>query len=142
MTVNGDVYRLRKGSRMARDEWAYDAVMTEFWNAIETYKGQSKMARQDYDAKRDARKGTPSKRSRQADAREGVADWTSANPTLVVQAIAIVAFHGGALRFGYTRDGGAYAIGILGDGDPYTEYVKPSENLDDYLGGLIERWRD
>ena len=50
-------------------------------------------------------------------------DYASADATLVLQAITLVAKHGGALRLGYTSDGGAYAIGVYGDGDPYTEYV-------------------
>jgi len=69
------------------------------------------------------------------------ADWASANPALIVSAIAAVSFAGGAIRFGYTRDGGAYAIGILGDGEPYTEYVRPSESIDEYLAALVEQWR-
>lgn len=39
----------------------------------------------------------------------------------------------GAVRFGYTSDGGAYAIGIYGDGEPYTEYVRPGEDMDKTL---------
>lgn len=67
-----------------------------------------------------------------------VADWAGVDGQLLVKAIAAVARHGGALRLGYTRDGGAYAIGIYGDGDPFTEYVPPSDSVDDYLKGVIE----
>lgn len=66
-----------------------------------------------------------------------IADWASADGNLIVAAISAVSSTGGALRFGYTRDKGSYAIGILGDGEPYTEYVRPTENLDEYLRGLI-----
>lgn len=68
------------------------------------------------------------------------ADWGTADAELLRWAIATVAFKGGALRFGYTRDGGAYAVGILGDGEPYTEYIKPSDDISEYLRGLGERW--
>lgn len=68
------------------------------------------------------------------------ADWTSVDPALLQQAIATVAGNGGALRFGYTRDGGAYSVGILGDGDPYTEYLRPSDNVSQYLEELIQDW--
>jgi len=71
-----------------------------------------------------------------------VADWTSAESQLVVAAIAAISLAGGAIRFGYTRDGGAYAIGILGDGEPYTEYVRPSEDINAYLAALVEQWRN
>jgi len=69
-----------------------------------------------------------------------IADWASVDGELLRGVIATVAYQGGALRFGYTRDGGAYAIGILGDGEPYTEYVKPNEDINEYLRGLNERW--
>jgi hypothetical protein len=60
----------------------------------------------------------------------GIADWTSADPEALRNAITAAAFVGGAVRFGYSRDGGAYAIGIYGDGEPYTEFVKPIEDID------------
>ena len=68
------------------------------------------------------------------------ADWSTASPALIQRAIACISRAGGAVRFGYTRDGGAYAIGIMGDGEPYTEYVRPSESVDEYLAALIEQW--
>jgi len=63
----------------------------------------------------------------------GIADWQTADPGLVLSVIERAAITGGAVRFGYSRDGGAYAIGIYGDGDPYTEYCKPSEDLNEFL---------
>jgi len=54
-------------------------------------------------------------------------------PELLQHVIATVAHTGGALRLGYTRDGGAYAVGIYGDGEPYTEYIRPSEDINRYL---------
>jgi len=80
------------------------------------------------------------KRRRQQRGTANPADWTSANADLLRAAVACVARRGGALRLGYTRDGGSYAIGVLGDGDPYTEYVRPTDDLDKYLEGLIEDW--
>lgn len=45
----------------------------------------------------------------------------------------------GAIRIGRTRDRGAWAIGIYGDGPaPYTEYVRGNEDINDYFGGLAE----
>ena len=66
------------------------------------------------------------------------ADWTGASGELLKAAIAAIARRGGALRLGYTRDGGAYAIGIYGDGEPFTEYVPPSDDIDEYLQGVID----
>lgn len=65
------------------------------------------------------------------------ADWASVDGTLLSKAVAALADLGGALRLGYTRDGGAYAIGIYGDGDPFTEYVSPNDDIDEFLKGLI-----
>lgn len=70
------------------------------------------------------------------------ADWTSVPSDLLQAAIYEVANHGGAIRFGYTRDGGAYAIGILGDGEPYTEYLRPSDDVTGYFEALIAEWSD
>jgi len=66
------------------------------------------------------------------------ADYGSVDGELIKAAITAAAITGGALRFGYSRDGGAFAIGIYGDGEPYTEFVRPSENLDDTLESIIE----
>lgn len=66
------------------------------------------------------------------------ADWAEVDGELLTKAVAAVARSGGAIRLGYTRDGGAYAIGIYGDGDPFTEYVSPSDDVSEYLKGVIE----
>ena len=68
------------------------------------------------------------------------ADWGTVDAGLVLKAIETVAKLGGAIRFGYTRDGGSYAIGILGDGDPYTEYIRPTDDISAYFEGLIANW--
>jgi len=65
------------------------------------------------------------------------ADWSRADAEQLRSTIAAAAQAGGALRLGCTRDGGAYSIGIYGDGpEPYTEYVRPNEDLDDFLRDL------
>lgn len=70
------------------------------------------------------------------------ADWQSADANLIAAAIAVVSYRGGALRFGYTRDGGAYAVGIYGDGEYYAEYIRPTEDIDAFLRTLIAKWAD
>ena len=69
---------------------------------------------------------------------DGVADWMAADPALVQRAISAAALKGGALRFGYTRDGGAYAVGIYGSQKPFTEYIRPREDINAYLQSLID----
>lgn len=66
-----------------------------------------------------------------------VADWAAADGVLLAKAIAAIARLGGALRLGYTRDGGAYAVGFYGDGEPFTEYIPPSDDIDEFLRGVI-----
>lgn len=70
--------------------------------------------------------------------KKGIADWANASALALQGAICAVAFRGGALRLGYTRDGGAFAIGIYLGNDSSTEYVRPDEDIDIYLAGLIE----
>lgn len=66
------------------------------------------------------------------------ADWESADAQLLRKAVAAASIAGGALRLGYSRDGGAYSIGIYGDGEPYTEWVRPSDDIDDTLQKIVE----
>lgn len=73
--------------------------------------------------------------SRQID---NVADWGSADPKILLRAVETLANRGGALRLGYSRDGGAYAIGIYLSNDRYTEYVRPHEDINYYLQSLVE----
>ena len=71
-----------------------------------------------------------------------VADWSNASPNLVHQLVCIVGVAGGAVRFGYTRDGGAYSIGLyLGD-DSKTYYCNEADGIDEQLNFLIEELRD
>lgn len=71
-----------------------------------------------------------------------VADWASADADALRSAICAAAIVGGALRFGYTSDGGAYALGIYGDGAPYTEYVSPADDIDITLVAVRELFED
>lgn len=66
------------------------------------------------------------------------ADYDEADAAKLRRAISAAASVGGALRFGYSRDGGAYAVGIYGDGDPYTEFVRPSEDFDLFLDEIVD----
>jgi len=66
----------------------------------------------------------------------GSANWALVDPEVLRYVVTVVASWGGALRLGYTRDGGAYSIGVYGDGEPYTEYLRPNENVEEYLQQL------
>lgn len=70
------------------------------------------------------------------------ADWSSQDGQKIIELVAAIASCGGALRFGYTRDGGAYAIGIYGDGEPYTEYLRPGEDIEALLRDIESALRE
>ena len=65
------------------------------------------------------------------------ADYTSLDGTRMLRAIEAISRNGGAVRLGKTRDGGAYSIGIYGDGpEPYTEYFRPADDVVEALEQL------
>jgi len=71
-----------------------------------------------------------------------VSDWEGVNEKLLVHAIGIVSRKGGALRLGYTRDGGAYAIGVYAGANYWTDYLRPTDDPEEYLQSLIESFEE
>jgi hypothetical protein len=87
--------------------------------------------------KEEAAKSKKERRFRKSNGESTGADWSKVDAEQLRETIAIVAQAGGALRLGYTIDGGAYALGVYGDGaSPYTEYVRPSEDINRVLADL------
>jgi len=78
------------------------------------------------------------RRPRGVAAAQGGVDWEMVDAELLRKAIAKAAIKHGALRLGYTRDGGAYAIGVYAGMQYFTDYVRPSEDIDQYLRELIQ----
>lgn len=68
-------------------------------------------------------------RRRKSRGEQTPANWLDVNSHAIGTFCATLAEHGFAVRIGKSRDGGSYAIGIYGDGDPYTEYARPSDNI-------------
>lgn len=65
------------------------------------------------------------------------ADWSRVDAEQLRSTIDVMTQTGGALRCGVTRDGGAYSLGIYGDGpEPYTVYVRPNEDMTEILAEL------
>lgn len=73
---------------------------------------------------------------------QGGADWSMADTGLLVKLIDTVTSRGGAVRFGYTRDGGAYAVGLYYGGESTSEYCRPSESLEAFLEKWIEFYQN
>lgn len=65
-----------------------------------------------------------------------IADWSNADPVKLHRAVCNIAGTGGAVQFGYTKDGGSFVVRIVGDGQPFNEYVRPSEDINVYLDAL------
>lgn len=65
-------------------------------------------------------------------------DWSLVPEEKIIELIGIATSRGGAVRFGYTRDGGAYAVGLYYGGEHSTEYIRPSDDvssrLDEFIG--------
>jgi hypothetical protein len=69
------------------------------------------------------------------------ADWGGVDAKILQDCIQTASQKGGALRLGYTRDGGAYAIGVYAGSTYFTDYIRPTENIDQYLTDLTESFR-
>lgn len=84
---------------------------------------------------------TQSRRARlTAETRGQQPDWTRIDAALLHYIIGVVTPNDGAVRFGYSKDGGAYAIGIYGDGDPYTLYEHSDEAILAILRKIAEEY--
>lgn len=64
------------------------------------------------------------------------ADWFDASDTSIASAVRAVAARGCAIQFGYTRDLASYRIRIVGDGDPFDEYLRGNEDVNLWLDSI------
>jgi len=71
------------------------------------------------------------RRSRERSVSLDQIDW--AQFALAVKAAASI---DGALRIGLSRSGTAFAIGVYGDGEPYTDFVEQGEDINEYFSDL------
>ncbi len=67
-----------------------------------------------------------------------VADYENVDAECLKRAITEVTSSDCAIQFGYTKDGSTFVIRIVGDGEPYNEFVRPSEDINEYLRALAE----
>ena len=82
------------------------------------------------------------RKPRDGRASKDVADWGSVNEKILVRLVGVASKKGGAVRFGYTRDGGAYAIGVYAGPNYFTDFVRPSEDVDLYLTELTASFEE
>lgn len=65
--------------------------------------------------------------------------WTDVKSENIMELIVAASEASGAVRFGLSRDGGALALGVYGDGDEgYTLYSPTAEGMEDHISGLID----
>jgi hypothetical protein len=64
------------------------------------------------------------------------AHWHEADSKFLHAVVCNLTESGCAVQFGLTKDGGAYVVRIIGDGEPYNEYVRPTEDVNLYLDAL------
>jgi hypothetical protein len=70
------------------------------------------------------------------------ANWETIPADAIRDCVVQVSAIGGAVRFGYSRDGGAYSIGVYGlDTKPFTDYLRPGDDVSAYLDTLADQAR-
>jgi len=84
----------------------------------------------DNEPRKKGRKPAP---ERKLEKRGKAFDVSTLDNATVWESIAVVIAAGGAIRLGLTRDGGALAVGIYGDGEPYTEYVRGGDDVIEFF---------
>lgn len=94
------------------------------------------MARQDAGEKKDAKNG----KGKWVNSKGGAvqADWRTADSEMLLAAICAVSSEGGALRFGYSKDGGAYNVAVYDGGEITNEYVGATEDVSVLLRRIYE----
>jgi len=65
-----------------------------------------------------------------------VADWAAADAKILLDVVRQACYAEGAVRFGVSRDGGAFALGIYGDGEPYTVWIPCTADINEVLKDL------
>ena len=68
----------------------------------------------------------------------GKADWGNARAEWLQAVICVIAQAGGLVSFGYSRDGNAYNLTILLDGDRETLWFNANADLDEELRKVYE----
>lgn len=81
-------------------------------------------------------------RRRNNETATGGANWGGVSADTLYRLIDTVTSRGGAIRFGYTRDGGAYALGLYYGAETTTEYCRPSEDIETFLSDWIETYKE
>ena len=91
---------------------------------------------------RDRTKTANARRRREQRHTGSILDLDSIDPDTFKRAVLSLLKRAVGITFGVTRDGGALSITILDDGETVREYVRATEDINLYLTGLAEDFRD
>lgn len=69
-------------------------------------------------------------------------DWGSVDAGLLAELVELVTGRGGAIRFGYSRDGQAGSIGLYYGDQRDTLYLRPSEDFSDATGIIVRTFEN
>ena len=69
-------------------------------------------------------------------------DWARINMDLIQAAIAVVTKDDGALQFGLSRDGGAYAVRLYSGGSGESSYFHSDAEVTQHLNDIWEAFRE
>lgn len=84
-------------------------------------------------------RSTGSQRAQRASRTREPANWASISSDAIRDCIVQISAIGGAVRFGYSRDGGCYSIGVYGlEIEPFTDYLRPGDDVEKYLDTLAD----
>jgi len=67
----------------------------------------------------------------------GKADWSAADARWIAGVVHVITRLGGAVSFGYSRDGGAYSVSIMLDGERETLWFNGGADIDAELEGVF-----
>jgi len=67
----------------------------------------------------------------------GGADWGGCDPKWIAGVVVAATRLGGAVTFGFSRDGGAYSVAVWLDGERETLWFNGDSDLDAELEGVI-----
>jgi hypothetical protein len=73
---------------------------------------------------------------------DSVCDWGTVDAERIIALISTVTSQNGLCSFGYTRDAGAYTVTVIMDGERYTDYCRPTEDVGGFLDSLREDYQD
>lgn len=68
----------------------------------------------------------------------GKADWAGCSSEKIQAVVSSITLLGGAVTFGTSRDGGAYSVCLLLEGDRETLWFNGDADLDDELQAVVE----